>query len=334
MRLEAFTDVSIFHALRPEWNELLNDSAADTLFLTWEWQTTWWERLGEGTLLVLVAREDDGRLVGIAPLYSADGPGPRALSFVGCVDVSDYLDFIVRRRCEAAVFPLFMDSLAGYTARWDTLDLCNIPAGSPTLDFVPGLARARGWSTEVAVEDVCPVIRLPATWDDYLASLGKHQRHEVRRKLRKIDEEAQVEHQRVTGGPNLADALEEFLHLHRLSQPDKDRFMDERMAAFFRAITATLSTHDELEVDLLRLDGQPAAAMLNFRYGDRLLVYNSGYDPGLRPNLSSGIALLSLCIRSAIERGVADFDFLQGNEEYKYRFGASDTAVHRLRVTR
>jgi len=72
--------------------------------------------------------------------------------------------------------------------------------------------------------------------------------------------------------------------------------------------------------------------MYNFRYRDGLLVYNSGYDPGLRPNLSSGIVLLSQCIRDAIERGLGVFDFLQGDEEYKYRFGATDVELRRLTV--
>ena len=329
MRLQVYTDATAFDALRAEWNTLLHASPADTLFLTWEWQTTWWRYLGAGDLLILAARDDGGRLVGLAPLFRAQ----RQLTLVGCVDVSDYLDLIVHPDYADAVYPLFVQALAERDD-WAAWSLCNVPADSPTLQRLPGLAQAHGWGVEDAHEDVCPVIRLPGDWEAYLASLNKHQRHEVRRKLRRLQEEAQFDYRVVRDGPDLDAAVGHFFRLHRLSHHDKARFMDERMEAFFRAIITTLSQAGHLELALLSIEQQPAAAMLNFRYGDRLLVYNSGYDPGYRPNLSSGIVLLSLCLQDAIARGVRLFDFLQGDEEYKYRFGAVDIPLRRVRVMR
>ncbi len=331
MHLQVYTDATAFDTLRAEWNALLHASPADTLFLTPEWQTTWWRYLGAGELLILVAREDAGRLVGLAPLFKITSE-PQ-LTLVGCVDVSDYLDLIVHPDYADAVYPLFVQALAerGDWAEWS---LCNVPADSPTLQRLPGLAHAHGWQVEEAHEDVCPVIPLPDDWEAYLASLNKHQRHEVRRKLRRLHDDAQYDYRVVRDGPDLDAAVDHFFRLHRLSHHDKARFMDERMETFFRAIIATLSEAGHLELALLSIEQQPAAAMLNFRYGDRLLVYNSGYDPAYRPNLSSGIVLLSLCIQDAIGRGVRYFDFLQGDEEYKYRFGAVETRLRRVRVMR
>lgn len=334
MHLETFTDPGGFTALRPDWNSLLTDSAADTLFLTWEWQSVWWQSWGQGDLLLLAARDDDGRLLGLAPLYAAPGEAGRHLAFVGCVEVSDYLDVIVRHGCEAAVYPLFVEALAARTDGWDALSLCNILATSPTLSYLPTLARGRGWQAVDEHEDVCPVIHLPTTWDEYLAALGKHQRHEVRRKLRRCHAEAQVARRVYTGGPDLQQALEVFLRLHRLSHTDKAEFMDDRMAKFFRAMTVVMAEAGYVELNILEIDGAPAAAMYNFRYRDHLLIYNSGYDPQLRPNLSGGIVLLSLCIQDAIQRGLRVFDFLQGDEEYKYRFGATDLELRHLIIVR
>lgn len=334
MRLDVYTDDSGFDALRGEWNALLADSAADTLFLTWEWQTVWWRELGAGDLLILAARDDDGRLLGVAPLSATAENGRLGLTLVGCVDVSDYLDVIIRRGCEALVWETFAAALAAAPRRWDRLSLCNVRAASPTLTYLPRLAAAHGWRMVDEHEDVCPVIQLPTTWDAYLATLSKHQRHEVRRKLRRIDEEAVATRRVATGGAELDAALAAFLHLHRLSHTDKANFMDERMTAFFRAMTRVMGKAGYVELNSLDIDGAPAAAMYNFRYGDHLLVYNSGYDPALRPNLSSGIVLLSQCIQDAIERGVTVFDFLQGDEEYKYRFGAIDIPLRRLSIDR
>ena len=74
MRIEVHFESDGFWALKPEWNDLLQRSCCNTLFLTWEWQSTWWKHLGEGSLLLLGFRsEDDGRLVGIAPLFRTLG---------------------------------------------------------------------------------------------------------------------------------------------------------------------------------------------------------------------------------------------------------------------
>ena len=348
MQLQVYTDATAFDTLRSEWNTLLHASPADTLFLSWEWQTTWWQYLGGGDLLILAARDEAGRLVGLAPLFQPpphsgedrggregkeEGAPARQLTLIGCVDVSDYLDLMVHPAYADAVYPLFVQALADRTD-WIEMSLCNVPADSPTLQRLPGLAQARGWQVEDVHEDVCPVIPLPPDWEAYLASLNKHQRHEVRRKLRRLHDEAQFDYRVVREGPDLDLAIGDFFRLHRLSHHDKARFMDERMATFFRAIITALSQAGYLELALLYIEQQPAAAMLNFRYGDRLLVYNSGYDPAYRPHLSSGIVLLSLCIQDAIARGVRTFDFLQGDEEYKYRFGAVETRLRRMIVKR
>ncbi|MFN8499315.1 MAG: GNAT family N-acetyltransferase [Anaerolineae bacterium] len=333
MRVDVLTDAVAFDSLRDEWDQLLARSATDTPFLTLAWQAASWGALGEGALRIITVRDGDGRLLGIAPLCLDAPPGGlRTLSLTGGVEVSDYLDFIVERGAEEAVYQAVGETLARMAGEWDQLLLRNIPQASPTVPRLAAFARAQGWRVDEAVEDVCPVIALPATWEAYLESLGKHQRHEVRRKLRRIEAEAEYRVERYTAGPELRAALEQFFVLHRLSHTDKARFMDERMTQFFRLITEAMSRSGGVELNLLYIDNDPAAAMYNLRYGNQLLVYNSGYDPALRPSLSSGIVLLALCIQSAIERGVTAFDFLQGNEEYKYRFGATDHSVLRLEI--
>jgi CelD/BcsL family acetyltransferase involved in cellulose biosynthesis len=178
MRIEYHFEDGGFWAFKPEWNDLLHRSCCDTLFLTWEWQSTWWKHLGEGDLVLLGFRaDDDGRLVGIAPLFAAqDQSGKTIVHGVGCRDVSDYLDLIIERGQEDLVYEALLDYL-GEEAAWDIVDLCNIPQDSLTFVRLRELAEARGYQTLVEVEDVCPIIDLPSTWDDYLMMLSKKQRH-------------------------------------------------------------------------------------------------------------------------------------------------------------
>jgi CelD/BcsL family acetyltransferase involved in cellulose biosynthesis len=335
MRIEYHFEGAGFAALKPEWNDLVHRSCCDTLFLTWEWQSTWWKHLGEGDLVLLGFRGDEGRLVGIAPLFrTLSEEGQTILYLVGCRDVSDYLDLIVERGQEEAVYSAFLDYLEGGAPEWEVVDLCNIPRDSQTFVRLRELAEGRGYQTLVEIEDVCPIIELPATWDDYLNMLDKKQRHEVRRKLRRADGGADTLFSIVGPEQDLQSAMEAFVDLHQKSAPEKDAFMDPQMQGFFYDVGRVLQAQGWLQLAFVEIDGQRAASLLNFDYGDAILVYNSGYDPSRFSHLSPGIIVTARSIEHAIELGRRKFDFLRGDEVYKYRFGAQDTEVRRLLIAK
>jgi CelD/BcsL family acetyltransferase involved in cellulose biosynthesis len=356
MELTLYRDESGFTALQNEWNDLLHRSRSDTIFLTWEWQTTWWRYVGasRGPLYLLAAR-DAGRLVGILPLYLSDDSGQRTLQVVGCIEVSDYLDLIIEAGQEEPVYAAFLAWLAcpstvrseveGARPFWDVVDLCNQPVSSLAHTRLAEMAREGGWAVEVFQEDVCPVITLPGrerlpksaeisevfkAWESYLESLDKKERHEIRRKLRRLEREAPEARMRlVAGGPELDAAMADFIALHRLSSQAKDAFMTDEMQGFFRAIAAALAERGWLQLSFLEIAGRPAASYLCFDYANQIFVYNSGYDPQASPQLSPGWVLLARLIQNAIAQGRTRFDFLQGNEDYKRRFGGVDEPVHR-----
>jgi CelD/BcsL family acetyltransferase involved in cellulose biosynthesis len=335
MRIEYHFESAGFAALKPEWNDLVHRSCCDTIFSTWEWQSTWWQHLGEGDLVLLGFRGDGGHLVGIAPLFHTKAEDGRSTLFlVGCRDVSDYLDLIVERGQEDAVYNAFLDYLEGEAPQWDVVDLCNIPQDSQTFVRLRELAEGRGYQTLVEVEDVCPIIDLPATWDEYLDGLDKKQRHEVRRKLRRADGGADVRFVIVGPEHDLRAEMGAFIDLHQKSTPEKDDFMDPQMQGFFYDVSRVLQAQGWLQLVFVEIDGQKAASLLCFDYGDAILVYNSGYDPMQFSHLSPGIIVTVRSIEHAIELGRSKFDFLRGDEVYKYRFGAQDTTVRRLLIAR
>jgi CelD/BcsL family acetyltransferase involved in cellulose biosynthesis len=348
--LTLYRDESGFAALKSEWNALLQRSRFDTIFLTWEWQETWWRHLGaaRGTLYLLAARQD-GRLIAILPFYLTEEDGVRCLQVVGCIEVSDYLDLMVEIGQEDAVYEVFLDWLAGPDApAWDLVDLCNQPEASLAHTLLPELAAARGWDAQSDEEDVCPVVTLlqvpgggdeteaEAAWETYLAGLDKKERHEIRRKLRRVEREAPDAHVVVLSGDgpemDLDAAVDRFIDLHRMSSPAKDAFMSGEMQAFFHAIARALAGSGWLKLFFLEAGGAAAATYFCFDYNNELLVYNSGYDPEASPQLSLGWVLMAQVIRHALSAGKARLDFLQGNEDYKYRFGGRDTAVYRTLI--
>lgn len=306
---------------------------------------TWWRCLGasRGPLYLLSAHAE-GRPVGILPFYLTDRDQVRTLHVVGCLEVADYLDLIVEVGQEDAVYDALLTWLDGPDApAWDVVDLCNQPSASLAHSRLPELARARGWAVTVQQEDVCPVITLPIStsaadfdgWEVYLETLNKKERHEIRRKLRRIERELPDSRVRlVRDQEGLADAVAAFIELHRLSSRDKDAFMDEQMQGFFQAIAATAAEQGWLQLSFLEVGGKPISSYFCFDYKNELLVYNSGYDPDAYPQFSPGWVLLSRVIENAIGEGRVRFDFLQGNEDYKYRFGGVDEAVYRTVVRR
>lgn len=336
MSVEVLIDERAFEELREAWNGLVRRSVTDTIFLTYEWQTAWWEHLGEGDLFVIAVRNDDGTLIGIAPLFrGVDDAGRRIIEFVGCFDVSDYLDVIADRDFVDVVCRAVMDALAGGEIEWDVLSLCNIPEASPTRTLLAELAEERGYDVTLEVEDVCPIVTLPATWDDYLSMLSGKDRRELRRKMRKAGRTARVDWRLMRSPDELDEHLDVFFDLHQKSHPDKAEFMDAQMQAFFRAMGRLLSEREWLELALLWFDGIPVAATLSFDFNNEILLYNSGYEAeGYYASLSPGWVLTAFHLQSAIERGKTCFDFLRGDEDYKYRFGGKDTTVYRLTVER
>jgi len=355
LSVHSYHDTNGFEILAGEWNELLHRSAADTIFLTLEYQRTWWRVLGRGELLILAVRDDgDGELVGIAPLFATtNSEGQQVLEIVGCVEVADYVDFIVARGWEEPVYAALVDYLAGQLpplagggashispsqggagGGWDLLDLCNVHQDSPTLTMLPPLAEARGWTTSTVREDVCPLVRLPGTWEEYLQMLEGKQRREIRRKLRRAGGQDALSWYIVGPKHDLETEIEDFLALMAASTPDKAAFLTPRMRDFFRQLARVVYDAGWLQLVFLEVEGQKAAAYFNFIYRNQVLVYNSGLDWQRFPRLGAGIVLTAYCIRHAIEQGREVFDFMQGDERYKYQFGGQDVEVRRLRIRR
>jgi CelD/BcsL family acetyltransferase involved in cellulose biosynthesis len=334
MRIEIFEDASAFEKLKPEWNALLRQSATDSLFLSWEWQSAWWQTLGGGKACLITFRDDHGALVGIAPMYWEDAEGGGvALSQIGC-SVSDYLDVMIAKGNEDAVYAALLDTLTRADfPHWDVSNFCNLPESSLTNTRYKSMAQARGMKTDWRVQTVSPFIPLPATWEEYLATLDKKQRHEVRRKLRRIDE-IPTRWYTIDRAEDIDVAVKDFAVLHRLSSADKGAFMTAAMEAFFLEICRRLLPCNWLQLQFLEVEGVRAATMLNFIYDNRVLVYNSGYNPEKYGQFSPGIILNARSIQDAIAAKRTIFDFLRGDEEYKYRFGAQNTNVYELHLRR
>ena len=309
------------------WDDLVARSAFPSPFPSWTWQTSWFEAFGDGRRLQLLRVEDGaGETAGLLPLYE---DAPATLGIVGGVEVSDYLDVICPAGREEEVWTALLESRLTAPAVWD---LHAIRAASPTVTVLPALASACGLRVEREVEERCPVLDLPATWEAYLAGLTGKQRHELTRKIRRFEREvpgAQVS--AATSDADVASRMDTFLDLHRRSRVGKSRFMDERMERFFRRVLPALAQRDQARLWFLERDGTAFATFICLEWPGSVGLYNSGFDPAMA-TVAPGLVLLSHVIRDAIDRRVPRFDFLRGEERYKYEFGPHPEDLLRLRV--
>ncbi len=312
-----------FASLQPIWNGILSQSNGGTTFSTWEFQTDWYEAFGGEATLHLYRISDNGSPLGIAPLMQQDG----VVSFVGAQDVCDYLDFPILVGREPEVLSAVVDRLA--TLPWDRVELISLRATSPTLAILPGLAVERGWQAETVVQDTCPQLPLPASWEEYLSGLSKKDRHELRRKFRRLETASAT----CRLGTDREADIEAFLALHRQSDEDKAEFMNGQMESFFRRIAADFDRLGQYGMYLMDIDGQPVSAAMCFYTPGELLLYNSGFRRDYA-HLSVGLLLKAFCIRDAIERRIPVFNFLRGDEPYKYHLGGQDEPVYNLVITR
>ncbi len=329
-----------FESLAEEWNHLLEESASHVPFLRHEYLSSWWQTLGggewqDGDLFIVVARDEADGLRGIAPLFfTHNREGEAALLLLGSIEISDYLDFIVRQ----ADLSRFCEGLLAFlkgvnTPPWQVLDLYNLVDSSPTLPALEAAVNQIGWHYHEECLQHSPYIPLPGDWETYLAGINKKQRHEIRRKLRRLEESGvPFRWYIVQDERDLDREIDDFLALMALDT-EKKAFLTEVMKSQMRSAIRAAFCSCWIQLAFLEIEGEKAAGYLNFDYGNRIWVYNSGINNRFSA-YSPGWVLLSYLIKWANENGRVAFDFMRGNEDYKYRFGAIDRFVMRVRIER
>jgi CelD/BcsL family acetyltransferase involved in cellulose biosynthesis len=355
------------------WDALAAANPWATPFSHWAFHRAWWDAYGENAheeTLVFVPADaaDDSAPVAIAPLMHRHevepgdvelrttmrhtdslrltpvSPDAKAI-FFGASYHADYATLLAA----PADLPAVADALAAYCGSsgdpehplpWDAVDLRRLRAGDPAADALAAAFGARemaeGWTLNVEPEEVCPVADLPVggTIDDYLATLGKKERHEIRRKVRRAEAAGEV--LLVDSTDPLAD-LPEFIDLHQRRWGDDGLFPatpgGQQSRVFFRRMFELFPPGGPLTLAFLTVGGRRIAAGISFTSGNALLYYNAGVDPEAR-ELSPGVVMVERYVRRALDLGLARMDFLRGDEPYKYEWGAVDHNIQRMLVRR
>ena len=326
------------------WNALVEQSIADTPFSRYEYLDEWWKTLGGGEWksaeLVLVSATENDQLIGIAPLFITEYKSRAALMLAGSIEISDYLDLIVREqdlpRFLSGLID-FLETLIGagepHLYEWSVLDWYNLSDSSPTLAALQEDSARRGWTYHEEVYRPTPRIPLNGSFEEYLSRIDKKQRHEIRRKMRRAAEsELNVRFVLIDKSADIEQEIKAFLDL-MVQDPSKANFLHPLMREQMTVTIRSAFKNCYLWLAFLEVNGIKVAASLNFDYKNKLWGYNSGVSRE-HMELSPGWVLLGQVIQWCCENGRYEFDFMRGDEEYKYRFGGVNRFVMRAVVTR
>lgn len=330
MKVERITDFEDFKKIRAGWNTLLLLSEENSIFLTHEWFYSWWKCFSEGkSLEILRFQDEQGEMIGIAPLMTEEN----ILRFIASQEVTDYCDFITAKgRGEE-----FYENLLGYLkiqySGIKRIELINIKSSSPTLVFLPQVAPKHDFSCLSFEVEVAPILELPSSYEDFLRLLNRKSRHELRRKLRRMDNLQGVKIVKAADPKGLLTSIETFIDLHRKSAPSKREFWQRRgMVDFFREIILQFYPKKWVKLNFLLHEEKIMASLLNFSYEDQIYFYNIAYNKDYAL-YSPGLFLFNHCLKQAIIEKKKKADFLRGREKYKYYFGAKESKIFHLTLT-
>ena len=307
------------------WHDSTNRLKWDCLFVLPGWLKAWWQVFGSNRTPYLCSIRSRDELLGMAPLM-LEGETARLM---GDTDVCDFQDVVVVPGRESAFFDTLFDHLAKQGIR--QLDLKAVRANSTLYRHLASAAADHPYAVDCQPVDAAMVLDLPTSWDAYLLQLTGKQRHEVRRKFRRLEEAGQAALRTVDDVAAINSEMDTFLALFKKNRTDKARFMTDRMASFFHAMAVELASARILRLFYLTLDDAVVAAVMCFDHAEAFHLYNNGYDEGYH-YLSVGLLSKLYTIKESIQLGRKTYDFLKGTEVYKHRLGGKQIPLYRCRV--
>lgn len=339
VQIEEIRNTADWAALAAEWNALLRESHNNVPFLTYEFQRAWWDHLGggewhNGQLNILAGRDEDGNLFGIAPLFSTQIEGQNVLQFIGSHEIADFLDLIVRPQDHSAFSEALFDYLAGpATASWQRIELYNLLENSETIRNLKELAARGKFVFGLEALQPSPYIEVPASFEAFIDGLDAKQAHELRRKLRRAARNPDLMAMEIVEDAGQLDkGLNDFLALMALDA-DKAAFLTPAMRAQMEAIAHAAFAAGWLQLTFLKFGNIRIAAYMNFDYDNCIWAYNAAFDNNYA-YLSPGWIMVAEMMKWNIEHGRRIFDFMRGDEEYKYRFGGEDRFVQKAVINK
>ena len=295
------------------------------LFVIPLWLKTWWDIFGENHDPEILAGYRQGKLIGVAPLRVKE----KTARLIGDENVCDYKDMVVAPNHHYE----FIEAILSYLKKKEVrfLQLGTLRPDSISLTQLPNIAKQMGYAAIYNQVAFSYEIILPRTWESYLQMLAGKQRHEIRRKLRRLNEAGEIRFRIIERPDEISENMDTFFSMFKASRPDKSEFLTDPMVSFFLLLAQRMAQQGFLRMFFLDIDRVPAAGVMCFDYNDTIFLYNNGYNPQFS-NLSPGFLSKVYSIRNSIDQGKLRYDLLKGDEGYKKRLGSTPVPLYHLKI--
>jgi CelD/BcsL family acetyltransferase involved in cellulose biosynthesis len=336
-----------FEALAQEWNELLRRSASNTLTLTHEWLSTWWEVFGEGRELYILLVRDGKQLIGIAPMLKRTvqhyGVLPfRRIEFLASGEdeadeiCSDYLDFILLGGRETEALDSILRYIYEKDTDWDEVLLTDMAGDSVNLPFVKAFCEDSGIKMQQVRDEIAVYLPLTKSFEEIVSGVSSNFRRKIRQDIRAFQAYG-GEFRLIDRLDRLEEGFAALVELHQarwLSRGGEGVFSSRKFTRFHRLFAGKAIVNDWLRLYVALKDGKPIAAIYNFVHNNKVHYYQSGFkheDSGLH---SPGVLAQAYAIERAIEAGFTEFDFLKGKQgSYKFRWRPQTRSLVQMRLS-
>ena len=310
--------------LREDWQRLLHADAAHdpTFFQTWEWNKAWWKIYGEPERkkeLWLLKLEEEGRTVGIAPLYMQKRT-------IGAKNIWTHVLWLAH---ELSPYPELLYSSADPERLWrEIISFTARPGGASWFELRDirtqhSLHRCSGLGVRVIVEEHDPVLHWNVgdaivEGDDPLQRIRPSFRRNMKKAIRNFECNDSLRWQFRRGFDREAASALVALNEQRFRR--KSFFTDERNRNFYELLVS--SAGEKLFYATISDGGRIIHVLFGFDFHDVLYYFMAGMDESFL-STQPGIMNFYFTLRWTLEHGYKRFDFLRGSERYKYDLGAT-----------
>jgi len=323
IRVETVCDYQSFLDLEPTWSELVKAAGSDSPFLEHLWARTWWDSFGAGSSLRALVVKAADQPIAIAPLILTParicGMRVRRLGFFYNPHVP-HADFIMAEQQDAAYRAIWRHLLKDPS--WDVLQLCQLPAGSRTLQELSKLAAADGCLVGVWPAGESPRVPLGSSWDQYFKTLPAKHRSNLRNRLKRLSRMGEVTLETVTKGGALGPCLEAGLQLESSGWKRETQtaiVSDPEVQQFYSTLAERTAESGWLLLYFLNVGAQRIAFNYCLSYKNRIYCLKVGYDPSYAPYSPFNLLLLRI-LEGAFQQGVKEYEFLGLTEDWKLQW--------------
>jgi len=337
--------------LRVEWQAMFCASGAPP-FLSWEWLSTWYKWFGQERHPFLLCARECGNLIALLPLCaekrqsSRFSPRLKRMSFMGeSYGASDYLDILALPEFKQKSADIFINYLA-LPRSFDLLELEGIAADSCTLQSLTRrFANDGRFRYRIVPQYICPRMSLDSRWEDLLERSRRSDY--FKRCMKRLNKIASFEFRVISEANEIPAAFGRLLELHVgrwIDRGGSSAFRTAEQKGFMFDAAAELARAGMTRFEEIWLEGECRASLFGFESGDCYYFFLSGFDQAWS-KYSLGSTLLWLSISEASRRGLKMYDFLRGDENYKFDWSdnsrmtvtaqvASDSRAARWHVAR